>query len=102
MSPLIIFGNPYTLDELKRWGFDVDFIGIDNSYDKEENNLIRLKMILNEIKKLDSLNKNDLLDFYYQNKQKLIHNYDNYFNLSEKDILEKTNFKNILDEYEKN
>jgi hypothetical protein len=100
LSPFIIFGNPNTLKELSAWDFEVNFKGINNSYDNEENNLTRLHMILNEMKKLD-LPKKDLLDFYYQNREILIYNYDRYFNLSEKDILEKTNFKKILDEYEK-
>jgi hypothetical protein len=99
LSPFIIFGNPYTLEELKRWDFDVNFKGVDNSYDNEENNLKRLQMILKEIKKLD-LSKNDLLDFYYQNRETLIYNYDRYFNLNEKDIIKKTNFKNIIELYE--
>ena len=99
LSPFIVFGNPYTLQELNRWGFETNFIGIDNSYDNEINKLKRLKMILNQMKLLD-LPKKDLLDFYYQNRNILIHNYDRYFNLNEKDILDKTNLKRIIDCYE--
>jgi hypothetical protein len=99
LSPFIIFGNPYTLKELERWGFETNFVGINNSYDNEKNHLKRLQMILNEIKSLD-LPKKDLLDFYYQNRDVLIHNYDRKFNLNKKDILEKTDFKKIMDFYE--
>ena len=99
LSPFIIFGNPYTLKELERWGFETNFVGINNSYDNEKTPGIRLAMIMNQIKSLD-LPKKDLLDFYYQNRDVLIHNYNKYFNLNEKDILEKTDLKKIIDFYE--
>jgi hypothetical protein len=84
MHPFTVMGNPYTLQVLKKEGFEINFKGINNSYDLEKNHEKRMLMIIDEIKKLDSLSKEDLLDFYYQNKNILIHNRDNFLNINEK------------------
>lgn len=82
MHPFTVMGSPYILQELKRQGFEINFKGINNSYDLEENSHKRMLMIIDEIKKLDALTKNDLLDFYYQNKEILIFNKNKYIELN--------------------
>ena len=84
MHPFTVMGNPYTLKTLKKEGFEVNFKGINNSYDLKKNHEERMLMIIEEIKKLDSLSKEDLLDFYYQNKDILIHNRNNFLNINKK------------------
>lgn len=84
MHPFTVMGNPYILQELKKEGFEVNFKGINNSYDNEVNHEKRLLMIIEEIKKLNSLTKQDLLDFYYENKDILIYNRQIFLGLNER------------------
>lgn len=94
LSPFTIMGAPFILQELKEQGFDIDFFGINNSYDYEKNEKIRLNLIIEEIKKLDQLSNEDLLDLVYQNKEKLILNRENLITLQP----EEEKKQNIIEE----
>lgn len=79
--PFVVIGLPYTLDILKEYGF-LSFNGfIDESYDRIEDHNLRFEMATNEIKKLCSLNQNQL-HFMYEDMLPIIqHNYNNYQSL---------------------
>jgi len=57
----------------ERFGFDVFEDIIDHSYDNEQDNMKRLKMFFNEIKRLSD-KKEELKIFYINNKQRFINN----------------------------
>ena len=59
----------------KKFGFDIFDDLIDHSYDLEENNSKRMKMVLEEIKRLNN-NKDLVIDFYKKNKNRFEKNLD--------------------------
>lgn len=78
LHPFIVIGLPGTLDLLHELGFITFSKIIDESYDKEQDDEKRLKMCLKEIKKLNSLNYNELRNVYEELKPILDHNYQIY------------------------
>jgi len=59
----------------KRFGFDMFDDLIDHSYDLEENSQKRMKLVLEEIKRLNN-NKNLIINFYKENKDRFEKNLD--------------------------
>lgn len=76
--PFIVIGLPGTLELLHDLGFITFGNIIDESYDKEPNDEKRLQMCLNEIKKLNLLNYNELKNVYNELQPVLEHNFQIY------------------------
>jgi hypothetical protein len=77
--PFIIYGNPNTLKYLKELGYKTFDRWIDESYDLEKNWVIRCKMIVNEIDKLNKYSIDELKNI--RNEMFEICNYNkNHFN----------------------
>lgn len=76
--PFVVIGLPGTLELLHEMGF-ITFGGvIDESYDQETDDQKRLEMCWKEIKKLNSLNQNELKNVYEDLMPILMHNYQTY------------------------
>ena len=88
--PFLYLSNSRTLEVLKDLGFKTFHPFIDESYDKEPDNLKRFNMILSELKRLCNMEISELHDLYWQLSDTLIHNQNTYyevaFPLSEKRI----------------
>lgn len=72
--PFIIWGNPGTLKVLRNLGFETFPEFFDESYDVVTNSEIRMKMILNEVKKLCEMPLEEIHNLYQKVIPKLVHN----------------------------
>jgi hypothetical protein len=72
--PFIIWGNPGTLKTLKDLGFETFPEFFDERYDNIKNADMRMKMILNNVKRLCSLPIEEIHELYQSVIPKLIHN----------------------------
>jgi len=65
LTPFIMFGSPHMMKNLHEvQGFDQNNF-INHAYDSEEDNNVRLRMIVAEIEKLCKMPIKDLHDCYY-------------------------------------
>lgn len=64
LQPFIFFGPANGLKELKKLGFKTFNSFIDESYDSEEDNEKRFMKIMNEIKRLSSIDKEEIHKWY--------------------------------------
>lgn len=90
--PFIIWGNPGTLDVLHKHGFETFPEFFDESYDSMYNEELRFKCVIDNVKKLCSMSKDDIYELYKSVTPKLIHNRE----LLTKFYLEQTRNKTIL------
>ena len=74
LQPFIYVGFPGALKQLRAWGFKTFYPYIDESYDDERNPTNRLKMIENEIQKLNNKSIEEIHQWYYSIKDILLHN----------------------------
>lgn len=74
LHPFIVFGNPLTLDILKKHGFKTFDTIIDESYDSEFDTNKRFEMAYEEVTKLNKLSKEELHEKYYSILDILEHN----------------------------
>jgi hypothetical protein len=74
LQPFLLLGNHRTLEYLKNLGFKTFHPFIDESYDNEIDPKLRIKMIFNEITKLNSLSIDEIHDWYYSITDILLHN----------------------------
>jgi len=74
LHPFIVFGNPHTLKVLKQFGFKTFDTIIDESYDEEFDTNRRFQMAYEEVKKLNSISKEELHEKYYSVIDILKHN----------------------------
>jgi hypothetical protein len=72
--PFIVYGNPHTLAELRKLGFETFPEFFDESYDMIEDEQERLSVIVTNIERLCSLNLHQLHELYHSVYPKLIHN----------------------------
>ena len=74
LTPFIMFGSPHMMKNLHEvQGFSRDHF-INHAYDSEEDNNVRLRMVVAEIKKLCKMPIKDLHDRYYQQLDHLLQN----------------------------
>lgn len=73
--PFIMWGNPGTLDVLRRYGFKTFPEFFDESYDLIENKNIRLEMVIENVKRLCDLPLKEIHKMYISVIPKLIHNH---------------------------
>ena len=74
LTPFILMSTPYSLAKLREIGFKTFDGWIDESYDNEEDNDKRFFMIIEVIKNLCGMSKEELHDWYYSLTDILIHN----------------------------
>ena len=79
LTPFIMFGSPYMMKNLHEVQGYVKFRFIDESYDSEEDNSKRLRMIVTEIKRLCEMPIKDLHDSYYSELNVLSRNQEIIF-----------------------
>lgn len=72
--PFIVWGNPGTLQVLRELGFETFPEFFDERYDNVKNADIRMKMILNNVKRLCELPIEEIHSLYQSVIPKLIHN----------------------------
>jgi hypothetical protein len=87
-------GLPGYVDVIRSLGFDVYDDFIDHSYDKEKNHIERIKMVVEE---LDRLNKLDMVEFYNQNRKRFVKNCANIYKLKAEAYLQLNDFINQND-----
>ena len=73
--PFIWIGPPNSLDSLRRLGFKSFSPWIDESYDKEKDCEKRMLMIVDEIKRLCNMSKQEIHKWYYSMDEVLLHNW---------------------------
>jgi hypothetical protein len=84
--PFILIGAPGNLEYLKSYGFKTFGQWIDESYDSELNQDIRIQKIINEVEKLCNLSWEQNLKIFNEMQEILDYNHNHFF----------TNFKNII------
>jgi hypothetical protein len=87
-------GLPGYVDVIRSLGFDLYDDFIDHSYDKEKNHIERIKMVVEE---LNRLNKLDMVEFYNQNRKRFVKNCANIYKLKAEAYLELNHFINEND-----
>jgi hypothetical protein len=73
--PFILVSRPHSLKKLKELGYKTFSPCIDESYDEEENDHERLKMIVKEIERLSNLSEPLLVEFLTSVKEIVEYNY---------------------------
>ena len=82
--PIFIATYKHVLHLRKRFGFDMFDDLIDHSYDLEKDHLKRMKMVLEEIKRLND-NKDLVIEFYKNNKDRFEKNLNLFQNIYKQD-----------------
>jgi hypothetical protein len=75
-QPFVFLSFPGALKELKRLGFKTFHPYIDESYDDEQDEVKRFNLIYDEIKRLCSMNIEELHNWYWAMEDVLIHNHN--------------------------
>lgn len=102
LHPFIVWGNPGTLEVLKDLGFETFPEFFDERYDNIKNSEIRMKMILNNVKRLCELPIEEIHNLYQSIIPKLIHNRNLLIKMDERKevqskFLETLNYKKALE-----
>lgn len=79
LHPFILLSRPYSLSMLRDRGYQTFNGIIDESYDQEENDNIRLEMILEEIKRISSFDQNQKFSFMQEVKPIVEYNQKHFF-----------------------
>lgn len=91
-QPFVFASFSGALQELRNMGFKTFHPFIDESYDLEPNNDVRLAMIYKEIEKLCSMDKNQIHEWYWSMEDILLYNHQHAINLHK----EKSTKNNLL------
>ena len=86
--PLYIGLTGY-VDVIRSLGFDVFDDFINHNYDKEQNHIERIKIVVEELNRLTQL---DMLEFYNQNRKRFVKNCANIYKLKAEAYLELNDF----------
>ena len=73
--PFIEVSSPYTLKDLRKWGFESFPDLIDESYDDIEDPQQRIDFVCKEIERLSKIPLPELRDYIKKNRDKLEHNF---------------------------
>ena len=87
LVPFIIVSNPFFLAKLREIGYKTFSPWIDESYDEEVDNDKRFFMILDEIKRLCSMSKEEIHKWYYEMEDILLYNQEHFANYKKQDRL---------------
>jgi hypothetical protein len=77
MHPFILMSQPNSLEVLRQLGYKTFHPFIDESYDTEKNDVVRLKMILNEVERLSNFSDAEVETFIDMVKPITLHNFSN-------------------------
>lgn len=84
--PFILLGAYKNLEYLQSYGFKTFSQWIDESYDDEQDNEIRLSMVCNELEKIVNLSDNEIKEMYHDMQEVLEYNCRHFY----------TDFKRII------
>ena len=85
----LYIGLPGYVDIIRSLGFDVYDDFINHSYDKEQNHIERIKIVVEELNRLNQL---DMLEFYNQNRKRFVKNCANIYKLKAEAYLQLNDF----------
>ena len=97
--PFITLGNPGTLQDLRNRGFVTFSEWIDETYDNDYNINRRIQIIIENIKKFTTYNRNDLITIRKDMEPILQHNLNLYKMIRSKNILKENLQLAIREEY---
>ena len=89
MHPFILMSQPNSLEILHQLGYKTFHPFIDESYDKETNDVGRLKMILKEVERLSNLSDDEIEKFIDMVKPITNHNFLNLFKKQDNQYIHK-------------
>jgi hypothetical protein len=78
LQPFVVMGSQGILTRLRKHGFKTFTPYIDESYDKEKGADKRMDMVLNEVDKLCSMEREEIDKWYWEMKDTLIHNFNHF------------------------
>lgn len=96
LQPFIMFASNGQLQELRNLGFKTYGHVIDESYDDEENNHIRFKMVCDEILRLSEMSIDEINKLFLSCKDICIYNRNHLLSFTKYDV-----FKNSLEKLNK-
>ncbi len=82
--PFIVQGSPYMLKNIKKLGFKTFSPWIDESYDEEEDCIIRMELLTTEIKRVCGMSVDEMHNWYYEMEDILVHNRNLIYSYGEK------------------
>jgi len=91
--PFVVWGPPNYLKRLRSWGFETFDNCIDESYDLEQDHEKRLKMIINEVARLNST-VDDYFDSDQETQHRINHNFERFYDI---DWAERSIRNNLID-----
>lgn len=91
--PFILLAPPRTLELLHQLGYKTFSLLIDESYDSEEDDKIRMLKVIKEVQRLSSLSGDELVNFLTTAKEICNHNYDNL--MSKRKFVQKVNYEEL-------
>jgi hypothetical protein len=96
--PFILVAAPGNLAYLKRYGFKTFDRWIDESYDSEQDDYLRIEKITNEVDKLCKLSPEELKTMHQEMKEILEYNYQHFYGEFKKIIVHELveNFEGVL------
>lgn len=100
LQPFIMIGDNGILRDLRNLGFKTFSDFIDESYDNAPTVKIKMNIIENEIKRLNSLSMDELHELFYQMQDILIYNQQHYLTFTDMNPFEQ-NFEEIINFYRK-
>jgi hypothetical protein len=92
--PFVLLAPPHTLPLLHQLGYQTFSPLIDESYDSEEDDCLRLLKVIKEVKRLASLSSFDLTEFLLFAKKICDHNYNNL--MSKQQFVHKVNYQKLV------
>ena len=97
LHPFILMSSPFSLYKLQEFGFKTFDGFIDESYDKEENDLKRMQMIFDELDKFRNKTDKELKDWWKEILPTLEHNQKTFINMGNKKTKKIKLLENIYD-----
>ena len=85
LVPFIIVSTPFFLKKLREIGYKTFHPWINESYDEEVDNDKRFFMILDEIKRLCSMSKEEIHKWYYEMEDILLYNQEHFASYKKQD-----------------
>jgi hypothetical protein len=80
-QPFVFVAYPGALSLLQSLGFKTFSPFIDESYDNEKDEVVRLQLIYKEIERIGDMSKQEIHDWYWSMKDILIHNHNHLLTL---------------------
>jgi hypothetical protein len=94
-QPVLLVGSPNTLEFVRSFGFKTFDGFINESYDKETDNVRRFELIEKEIIKFSKMSKQEVHDWYWSMEDILVHNFNLFMEYGKN---REQNYKNLLEE----